>query len=161
MHRHKDIEWAKVQARLQANPEKLWTLNEMEKTGGQPDIVFYDANTDEYIFYDCSTESPQGRRNLCYDREALESRKEHKPQSSVQDMAYAMGIQLLNEEEYRYLQQFGNFDTKTSSWIQTPTDIRKEGGALFADFRYNHVFVYHNGAQSYYSTRGWRGSLRV
>ena len=160
-NRHKGLEWAKVQAKLEANPEKLWSLNEMERTGGEPDVVGHDKKTGEYIFYDCSDESPHGRRSLCYDREALDSRKEHKPKNNVLDMAAAMGIELLTEEQYRELQKFGNFDMKTSSWIITPSEIRKLGGAIFADFRYNHVFVYHNGAESYYAARGFRGSLRV
>ena len=161
MKRHKGLEWAKVQARLDANPEKLWSLNEMENTGGEPDVVGHDKKTGEYIFYDCSAESPKGRRSVCYDREALESRKEHKPENSALDMATAMGIELLSEEQYRELQKLGTFDTKTSSWIVTPADIRKLGGAIFADFRYGHVFVYHNGADSYYAARAFRGSLKV
>ena len=161
INRHKGLEWAKVQAKLEANPEKLWSLNEMERTGGEPDVVGYDKTTGEYIFYDCSAESPKDRRSLCYDREALESRKEHKPVNNVMDMATAMGIELLTEEQYRELQKLGNFDMKTSSWVKTPADIRKLGGAIFADFRYGHVFVYHNGAESYYAARGFRGSLRV
>ena len=161
MNRHKGLEWAKVQAKLEANTEKLWSLNEMERTGGEPDVVGHDKKTGEYIFYDCSAESPKGRRSVCYDREALESRKEHKPKNSAIDMAAAMGIELLTEEQYRELQKLGNFDTKTSSWIKTPSDIRKLGGALFADCRYGNVFVYHNGAESYYAARGFRGSLRV
>jgi hypothetical protein len=161
MNRHKDLEWAKVQAKLEANPEKLWSLNEMERTGGEPDVVGHDKTTGEYIFYDCSIESPKGRRSLCYDREALESRKEHKPENNVIDMAAAMGIELLTEEQYRELQKLGNFDAKTSSWVKTPADIRNLGGAIFADFRYGNVFVYHNGAESYYAARGFRGSLRV
>ncbi|MDZ7363412.1 MAG: DUF4256 domain-containing protein [candidate division KSB1 bacterium] len=161
MNRHPGLEWAKVQARLEANPERLWSLHEMERTGGEPDVVGYDKNTGEYIFYDCSAESPKGRRSVCYDREALESRKEHKPKDSAMGMAAAMGIELLTEEQYRELQQLGEFDTKTSSWVQTPSDIRKLGGALFCDRRYGHVFVYHNGAESYYAARGFRGSLRV
>ena len=161
MNRHKEIEWAKVQAKLEANPEKLWSLDDMEATGGEPDVVGYDKKTDEYIFYDCSAESPKGRRSLCYDREALESRKEHKPKSNVIDTAAEMGIELLTEEQYRELQQFGKFDTKTSSWIKTPADIRKHGGAIFCDYRYGTVFVYHNGADSYYAARAFRGSLRV
>jgi hypothetical protein len=161
MNRHKGLEWAEVQARLGANPEKLWSLNEMERTGGEPDVVDYDKKTGEYIFYDCSAESPEGRRNVCYDREALESRKEHKPENSAVDMADAMGIELLTEEEYRVLQKLGNFDSKTSSWVKTPSEIRRLGGALFCDRRYGHVFVYHNGAPSYYGVRGFRGSLRV
>jgi hypothetical protein len=161
MTRHKGLEWAKVQERLEAKPAKLRSLNEMETTGGEPDVVGYDKKTDEYIFYDCSAESPEGRRSLCYDHEALESRKEHKPKDSVVNMAASMGIDLLTEEQYRELQKLGHFDTKTSSWIVTPADIRKLGGAIFADFRYGHVFIYHNGAESYYATRGFRGSLRV
>jgi hypothetical protein len=161
MNRHKGLEWAKVQAKLEANPEKLWSLNEMERTGGEPDVVGHDKKTDEYIFYDCSAESPKGRRNVCYDREALESRKEHKPENNAVDMAAAMGIELLSEEQYRELQSLGNFDTTTSSWVKTPSDIRKLGGALFCDRRYDHVFVYHNGAISYYAARGFRGSLKV
>ncbi|MEP7107168.1 MAG: DUF4256 domain-containing protein [Ferruginibacter sp.] len=163
MNRHKGLEWAKVQAKLDppAGGEKLWSLNEMERTGGEPDIVGHDKKTGEYIFYDCSAESPKGRRSLCYDRKALESRKENKPESNAIDMAAAMGIELLTEEQYRELQKLGNFDTKTSSWIITPPDIRKLGGAIFADFRYGKVFVYHNGAESYYAARAFRGSLRV
>jgi len=161
MDRHKGLEWAKVQARLEDNSEKLWSLNEMEKTDGEPDVVGHDKKTGEYIFYDCSAESPKGRRSACYDRKALESRKEHKPKDSAMDMAAAMGIELLTEEQYRELQKLGNFDTKTSSWIITSADIRKLGGALFADYRYGHVFVYHNGAESYYAARGFRGSVRI
>ena len=160
-NRHKSIEWAKVQAKLEAGTEKLWSLNEMERTGGEPDVVGYDKKTGEYIFYDCSAESPKGRRSVCYDREAQESRKEHKPENSAIGMAAAMGIELLTEEQYRELQQLGEFDTKTSSWVKTPSDIRKLGGALFCDRRYDTVFVYHNGAESYYAARGFRGSLRV
>jgi hypothetical protein len=161
MNRHKGLEWAEVLARLEADTEKLWSLNEMERTGGEPDVVGHDEETGEYIFYDCSVESPQGRRNVCYDREALESRKRHKPEKNAIDMAAAMGIELLSEEQYRELQRLGDFDTKTSSWVKTPSDIRKLGGALFCDRRYHHVFVYHNGAPSYYAVRGFRGSLRV
>jgi len=161
MSRHKDLEWAKVEAKLEGNPKKLWSLNGMEKTGGEPDVVGYDIKTDEYIFFDCSAESPKGRRNLCYDRKALESRKENKPENSAVDMAEFMGIELLNEEQYRELVKLGNFDAKTSSWIKTPSDIRALGGATFADFRYGNAFVYHNGAESYYGSRGFRGSLRV
>lgn len=161
MNRHKDIEWAKVQAKLDENTEKLWSLNEMESTGGEPDVVDYDKEKDEYIFCDCSAETPKGRRSVCYDREALESRKKHKPENNAIDMATAMGIVLLTEEQYRALQKLENFDVKTSSWVQTPTDIRELGGALFCDRRYGHVFVYHNGAESYYAARGFRGSLRV
>jgi hypothetical protein len=163
MNRHKDLEWIKVQAKL--DPEfsggKLWSLSEMERTGGEPDVVGFDKNTDEYIFYDCSADSPKGRRSLCYDRKGLESRKEHKPDNTAIDMAAAMGSELLTEDEYRDLQKLGEFDTKTSSWVKTPVEIRKLGGALFCDRRYNHVFVYHNGAESYYAVRGFRGSLRV
>lgn len=161
MNRHKGLEWAKVQAKLEANIEKLWSLNEMERTGGEPDVAGYDKETGEYIFYDCSAESPKGRRNVCYDREALESRKEHKPENNAIDMAAAMLIDILTEEQYRELQKLGNFDTKTSSWVKTPTDIRKLGGALFVDRRYDNVFVYHNGAPSYYGGRAFRGLLRV
>ena len=161
MNRHKGLEWAKVQAKLEANTEKLWSLNEMEATGGEPDVVGFDKKTGAYIFYDCSAESPGGRRSVCYDREALESRKEHKPKNNAMDMAAAMGIELLSEEQYRELQKLGKFDTKTSSWVKTPSEIRKLGGAIFADFRYGNVFVYHNGAESYYAARGFRGSLRV
>jgi hypothetical protein len=161
MNRHKGLEWAKVQAKLEANTEKLWSLSEMERTGGEPDVVGHDKKTGEYIFYDCSAESPKGRRSVCYDREGQESRKEHKPENNAIDMAAAMGIELLAEEQYRELQKLGNFDTKTSSWVKTPSDIRKLGGALFADRRYNTVFVYHNSAPSYYAARGFRGSLRV
>src|SRR5438132_7340901 len=161
MNRHQGLEWAKVQAKLEANAEKLWPLNEMESTGGEPDVVGQDQKTGEYIFYDCSAQSPKGRRSLCYDREALESRKEHKPENNAIDMAAAMGIELLTEEQYRELQKLGNFDTKTSSWITTPSEIRKLGGAIFCDRRYGKVFVYHNGAESYYAARGFRGSLRV
>ena len=159
--RHRTLEWANVQAKLEAQPEKLWSLNEMERSGGEPDIVGYDEETAEYIFYDCAEESPKGRRNVCYDREALESRKEFKPKDTAIDMATAMGIEILTEEQYRALQEIGNFDTKTSSWVQTPPEIRKLGGALFVDRRYGKVFVYHNSAPSYYSSRGFRGSLRV
>jgi hypothetical protein len=161
MNRHKGLEWAKVHAKLTANADKLWSLHEMERTGGEPDVVAYDSKTGEYIFYDCSSETPKGRRSFCYDREALESRKEHKPENNAIDMALAMGIEILTEEQYRELQKLGNFDTKTSSWVNTPSDIRKLGGALFCDRRYNHVFVYHNGAESYYGVRGFRCSLRV
>ena len=177
MNRHKGHEWAKVQAKLEAHKEKLWSLNEMESTGGEPDVVGHDKKTtatagqaDQYIFYDCSAESPKGRRSVCYDHEALESRKEHKPENSAIEMAAEMGIEILTEEEYRQLQKLarptgssgrGKFDTKTSSWIKTPADIRKLGGAIFADWRYGHVFVYHNGAESYYAARAFRGSLRV
>jgi hypothetical protein len=161
MKRHRGLEWSKVQAKLQANTEKLWSLNEMERTGGEPDVVGFDKKTGDYIFYDCSLESPKGRRSLCYDRQALESRKEHKPKNSAVDMTAAMGIELLTEEQYRELQELGDFDTKTSSWVQTPTEIRELGGALFCDRRYDHVFVYHNGAESYYAARAFRGSLSV
>jgi hypothetical protein len=161
MNRHKGLEWAKVQDRLEANTDKLWSLNEMERTGGEPDVVVQDEKTGEYIFYDCSVESPKGRRSACYDREGLESRKEHKPENNAIDMAAEMGIELLTEVQYRELQKLGNFDTKTSSWIKTPSEIRKLGGALFCDRRYNQVFVYHNGAESYYAVRGFRGSIRV
>jgi hypothetical protein len=161
MSRHKGLDWAKVQAKLEAHAEKLWSLNEMEKTGGEPDVVGHDKKTSEFVFYDCSAESPKDRRSLCYDREALEARREHKPKDSAIDMAAALGIELLTEAEYRELQKLGTFDTKTSSWVQTPLDIRKLGGALYCDRRYNTVFVYHNGADSYYAARGFRGSLRV
>jgi len=161
LDRHKGIKWAEVAARLEANAGKLWSLNEMESTGGEPDVVGQDKKTGEYLFYDCAAETPKGRRNVCYDREALESRKEHKPENSAVDMATDMGITLLSEEEYRALQQLGSFDTKTSSWVQTPAAIRELGGALFCDRRYNHVFLYHNGASSYYGVRGFRGALRV
>lgn len=159
--RHKGLEWTKVKARLEANTEKLWSLNEMEVTGGEPDVVGYDEGTGEYIFYDCSTESPKGRRSVCYDNEALESRKANKPKNSAAHMAAAMEIELLTEEQYRELQKLGNFDMKTSSWLKTPSEIRKLGGAIFADFRYGNVFVYHNGAESYYGVRGFRGSIWV
>jgi hypothetical protein len=161
MNRHKGIEWTKVKAKLEANAEKLWSLNEMENTGGEPDVVGYDKKTGEYIFYDCSAESPNGRRSFCYDHEALESRKEHKPKNSAVEMATDMGIEVLTKEEYQGLQKLGNFDTKTSSWVKTPADIRKLGGAIFCDRRYNTVFTYHNGAESYYAARGFRGSLRI
>jgi hypothetical protein len=161
MKRHEGLDWAKVQAKLEANPEKLWSLHEMERTGGEPDVIGQDEKTGEIIFYDCSAETPTGRRNVCYDREALESRKEFKPKDSAMDIAVAMGIELLTEEQYRELQKLGNFDTKTSSWVKTPVEIRKLGGAIFADRRYDHVFVYHNGAESYYGVRGFRGLLRV
>ena len=161
MNRHKGLEWAKVQAKLEANTGKLWSLNEMERTGGEPDVVGHDKKTGEYIFYDCSAESPKGRRSLCYDRKALEARKEHKPKDSAMGMAAAMGIELLTEEQYRDLQKLGDFDTKTSSWVNTPSDVRKLGGALFCDRRFDTVFVYHNGAESYYAARGFRGGLRV
>src|SRR6266496_3644256 len=163
MNRHKDLQWANVQAKLDspAGGEKLWSLNEMERTGGEPDVVGYDKKTGEYIFYDCSAESPKGRRSVCYDSEALESRKEHKPNNNAIGMAAAMGIELLSEEKYRELQVLGEFDMQTSSWVKTPPDIRKLGGALFCDRRYDHVFVYHNGAESYYGARAFRGSLRI
>ena len=160
-NRHKGLAWAAIQAKLETNKEKLWSLHEMERTGGEPDVVGYNENTGGYLFYDCSTESPKHRRSLCYDREAHAARKEYKPENSALDMAVAMGIALLKEAQYRELQQLGNFDTKTSSWIMTPPDIRKLGGALFCDRRYNSVFVYHNGAESYYAARGFRGSLQV
>jgi hypothetical protein len=161
MNRHKGLEWAKIRAKLEAHSEKLWSLNEMERTGGEPDVVGQDERTGQYIFYDCSAESPEGRRNACYDREALDSRKEHKPKNSAMEMAAAMGIELLTEEQYRDLQKLGNFDTNTSSWVKTPPAIRKLGGALFCDRRFDTVFVYHNGAESYYAARAFRGSLRV
>lgn len=161
MNRHKGLDWAKVKAKLEANAERLWSLNEMEATGGEPDVIGYDKKTGDYIFYDCSAESPQGRRSFCYDHAALEARKENKPKNSAVNMATYMGIEILTETQYRELQQLGNFDLKTSSWVKTPTDIRKLGGAIFCDRRYNTVFVYHNGAESYYAARGFRGSLRV
>ena len=161
MNRHQGLEWAKVKAKLEANSENLWSLNEMEKTGGEPDVVGHDKKTGEYLFFDCSAETPKGRTGVCYDREALDSRKEHKPKNSAIDMAAAMGIELLTEEQYRELQQLGDFDTKTSSWVIAPAELRKLGGALFGDRRFGRVFVYHNGAQSYYSARAFRGSLRV
>ena len=161
MNRHKGLAWAEVQARLEANTDKLWSLREMEKTGGEPDIISHDRQTGEYVFYDCSAESPTGRRSLCYDRRALESRKEHKPRGNAIDMTAAMGIELLTEEEYRELQKVGAFDTKTSSWVKTPSKVRQLGGALFCDRRFNTVFLYHNGAESYYAARGFRGLVRV
>ena len=161
MNRHKGLEWTKVQAKLEANPQKLRSLNEMEATGGEPDVVGHDKKSGEYIFYDCSPESPKGRISVCYDREALEKRKENKPKDSAMNMAAAMGVELLTEEQYRELQKLGNFDLKTSSWVKTPPEIRKLGGALFCDRRYDHVFLYHNGADSYYAARAFRGSLRV
>jgi len=161
MQRHTGTDWIEVQAKLHSNPEKLWSLNEMERTGGEPDVVGYDEKAKEIIFVDCSAETPKGRRNICYDHEALESRKEFKPEDSAVNMAHSMGIEILSEEQYRLLQNLGNFDTKTSSWLKTPSEIRKLGGAIFADRRYNHVFVYHNGAASYYANRGFRGVLRV
>jgi len=161
LNRHKGIEWAKVKARLESDTKKLWSLNEMERTGGEPDVVGQDKKTGEYLFFDCSAETPDGRRNLCYDREALDSRKEHKPKNCAVDVAAAMGIELLTEEQYRELQQLGEFDLKTSSWVKTPAEIRNLGGALFCDRRFGRVFLYHNGAQSYYSGRAFRGSLRI
>lgn len=161
MNRHAGLEWAKIQAKLEADPAKLWSLDEMEISGGEPDVIGYDRETNEYIFYDCSAESPKGRRSICYDHQALEARKEHKPENSALNMATDMGIEILNEEQYRGLQNLGKFDTKTSSWVKTPSDIRKLGGAIFCDRRYDTVFVYHNGAESYYAARGFRGSLRV
>ncbi len=161
MNRHKGIEWNKVLAKLEPNPDKLWSLNEMELTGGEPDVIAYDKKSGEYIFYDCSEESPKGRRSLCYDSAALNSRKEHKPKNSAMDMVAEMGIEILNEEQYRELQKLGRFDMKTSSWVKTPDEIRKLGGAIFCDYRYDTVFVYHNGAESYYAARGFRGMLRV
>ena len=161
MNRHKSLEWVKVQARVEANPEKLWSLNEMETTGGEPDVVGHDKRTGEYACYDCSPEIPKGRRSICYDREALEARKEHKPKDSAIDMAAAMGIEILTEAQYRELQTLGNFDAKTSSWVKTPSEIRRLGGAIFCDRRYDHVFMYHNGAESYYAARAFRGSLNV
>ena len=161
MNRHKGLEWIKVQTKLETHTYKLWSLNEMERTGGEPDVVGYDNKADEYIFYDCSKESPKGRRNVCYDREAQELRKEHKPKDNAIDMAAVMGIELLTDEQYRELQKLGKFDLKTSSWVKTPSDIRKLGGAIFCDCRYNNVFTYHNGAISYYAVRGFRGSMRV
>ena len=161
MNRHKGLEWARVQAKLETSPERLWSLHQMETTGGEPDVVEFDKKTGEYIFYDCSAESPKGRRSLCYDREALNARKEHKPKDSALDMAAALGVELLTEEQYRQLQKLGEFDTKTSSWVKTPPVIRKLGGAVFCDRRYDTVFLYHNGADSYYAARGFRGSLRV
>jgi hypothetical protein len=161
MTRHKGLAWPKVQARLEANPEKLWSLNEMERTGGEPDVIGHDTKTGEYTFYDCSAESPKGRRSVCYDREALEARREHKPRDSAVDMAAAVGIEILSEEQYRELQTLGSFDTKTSSWVKTPAEIRKLGGGIFCDRRYGRVFTYHNGAESYYAARAFRGSLKV
>jgi len=161
MSRHKGIEWDKLHAKLEGNTNKLWSLNEMERTGGEPDVIGIDSNSGEYIFYDCSDESPKDRRSICYDREAHESRKENKPKNNAADLAAEMGIEILNEEEYRELQKLGSFDTRTSSWVKTPAGIRKLGGAVFCDRRYNHVFIYHNGAESYYAARGFRGSLRV
>ena len=161
MNRHKNIKWNDVQTKLEANPQKVWSLNEMELTGGEPDVIRYDKNSDKFIFYDCSTESPKDRRSLCYDLEALVSRKEHKPKDSAVNMAEQMGIEILSEDEYRHLQQLGDFDTKTSTWLKTPSQIRKLGGAIFGDKRYDHVFIYHNGAESYYASRGFRGKLEV
>lgn len=161
MNRHEGLEWENIVAKLEANPDKLWSLNEMEGTGGEPDVVGYDQETGAYIFYDCSAESPKGRRSLCFDRKALDARKNHKPENTAMDLAATIGIDLLTEEQYRELQKLGNFDLKTSSWVQTPDNIRKLGGALFCDRRYDTVFVYHNGADSYYAARGFRGSLRV
>src|SRR5215207_10057703 len=161
INRHKDVEWAKVRAKLEASSEKMWSLNEMERTGGEPDVVGHDKKTGEYVFYDCSEESPKGRRSVCYDREALEARKEHKPKNSAMDMAAAMGIEILTEAQYRDLQTLGDFDTKTSSWVKTPPEIRERGGAIFCDRRYDHVFTYHNGAESYYAARAFRGALKV
>lgn len=161
MHRHKDLPWAEIESKLKASPAKLWTLQKMEETGGEPDVLGHDSNTDEYIFFDCSPESPKGRRSVCYDRAALEARKKYKPKTSAIELANEIGIELLTEEEYRYLQKFGYFDTKTSSWLKTPADIRELGGAIFGDFRYGKVFVYHNGADSYYAARGFRGSLKI
>ncbi|MGP4077401.1 DUF4256 domain-containing protein [Halobacillus sp. K22] len=161
MKRHEGFEWSEIQTKLEANPEKLWSLHEMESTEGEPDVVGYDKDQDAYIFYDCAAESPKGRRSVCYDRAALESRKKYKPENSAMDMAASMGIEILTEEQYRGLQEIGQFDRKTSSWVQTPADIRERGGAIFCDRRYDHVFVYHNGAESYYAARGFRGSLKV
>lgn len=161
MERHQGIEWAEVQAKLEKNADKLWSLNEMENTGGEPDVVGHDKDADEYIFYDCSAESPKGRRSTCYDREAWEARKKHKPENNALDMAAGMGIELLTEAQYRELQELGDFDSKTSSWLKTPSEIRELGGAIFGDFRYSTVFIYHNGAQSYYAARGFRGVLRL
>lgn len=161
MNRHEGLDWAKIQAKLEANPQKLWSLDDMEVTGGEPDVVGFDEKTGEYIFYDCADESPKGRRSFCYDREALDARKEHKPANSAMDVAAAMGIEMLTEEEYRALQQLGKFDTKTSSWVKTPHAIRSLGGAIFCDYRYGQVFTYHNGAESYYAARAFRGALRV
>ena len=161
MNRHRGLQWTAVQSRLEADPESLWSLNEMEQTGGEPDVVGHDKKTGEYVFYDCSAESPKGRRSVCYDQEALEARKEHKPKNSAADMAAAMGIELLTEAQYRELQTLGEFDAKTSSWVKTPPDIRARGGAIFCDRRYDHVFTYHNGAESYYAARAFRGALKV
>lgn len=161
MNRHTGFDWTKIKEKLNANTDKLWPLNEMERTGGEPDVIGFDKTKGEYIFYDCSTESPKGRRSLCYDREALESRKKYKPENNIEDMASSMGIEVLTEEQYRDLQKLGNFDLNTSSWLKTPSDIRKLGGAIFGDFRYGNVFIYHNGADSYYGARGFRGSIKV
>ncbi len=161
MNRHEGLKWDEVKMKIESNTEKFWSLNEMEKTGGEPDIIGFDKNTNEYVFCDCSPESPKERRSVCYDHEALETRKQFKPKNNAIDMAASMGIEILTEEQYRQLQTFGDFDTKTSSWLKTPTDIRKRGGAIFADFRYGNVFIYHNGAESYYAARGFRGSLKV
>ena len=161
MNRHKGFEWARVEARLEGNTEKLWSLNEMERTGGEPDVIGRDKKSGEYVFYDCSAESPQGRRSVCYDREALDSRKEHKPKNNAVEMAAAMGVEILSEDQYLELQKLGNFDAKTSSWLKTPSEIRKLGGAIYGDFRYGRVFVGHNGADSYYAARGFRGSLKI
>jgi hypothetical protein len=161
INRHESLDWTKIQTKLESSTEKLWSLYEMERSGGEPDVVGYDQKTDEYIFYDCALESPTGRRSICYDNEALESRKQHKPENNAIDMAISMGIEILTEEQYRELQRIGKFDTKTSSWVATPVEIRELGGAIFCDCRYNHVFTYHNGADSYYAARGFRGSLRV
>lgn len=161
MNRHENLEWVEVEAKLKTNPKKLWSLNEMERTGGEPDVVGRDQETGEYIFFDCSKETPKGRTSICYDREGLESRKEHKPKNNAMDMAAAMGVEMLTKEQYQDLQKLGEFDTKTSSWVKTPDDIRKLGGALFCDRRFGHVFVYHNGAQSYYGVRAFRGSLKI
>ena len=161
MNRHPGLQWPAVQARLEANPDKLWSLHEMERTGGEPDVVGHDRKTGEFVFFDCSAESPKGRRSVCYDRDALDARKEHKPKNSAMDMAAAMGIEILTEAQYRELQTLGEFDTKTSSWVKTPPEIRKRGGAIFCDRRYDHVFTYHNGAESYYAARGFRGALKA
>ena len=161
MDRHTDLQWSKIEAKIKSDSKKMWSLNEMERTGGEPDVVGYDRENDQYIFYDCSAESPTGRRSVCYDREALESRKKFKPENSAEDLAAEIGIEILNEDEYRELQSLGNFDTKTSSWVKTPSEIRTLGGALFGDFRFGKVFIYHNGAESYYAARGFRGSLKV
>jgi|SRR6185369_10237938 len=161
MNRHKGFEWARVEARLEGNTEKLWSLNEMERTGGEPDVIGRDKKSGEYVFYDCSAESPQGRRSVCYDREALDSRKEHKPKNNAVEMAAAMGVEILSEDQYLELQKLGSFDAKTSSWLKTPSEIRKLGGAIYGDFRYGRVFVGHNGADSYYAARGFRGSLKI